>query len=225
MSANTGVPASELRLGYRTSVFKQGRAGIVLSIDLLLFEGDSGRPGLSAPIAYSQLADALGVPLGSRVPIAALRETVLALRRGKGMVLDGADPESVSVGSFFTNPIVSEGFARTLPADAPRWPTAGDEPDVIVPLGESLPPRAPRGEEPRIKLSAAWLIEHAGITRGFRLPGSAAHVSTKHTLALVNGGGATADQVLELGRYIQHLVQIEFGVLLQPEPVLVGAAL
>ena len=138
---------------------------------------------------------------------------------------DPDDPESISCGSFFTNPIVSERFARTLPREAPRWPTTADEPDVVVPLGAALPPRPDRDAEPQVKLSAAWLIEHAGIQRGFRLPGSAAHVSSKHTLAIVGGNGATAEQVLELARYIRNLVQIEFGVLLHPEPDLVGAAL
>ncbi|HEV7622838.1 MAG TPA: UDP-N-acetylmuramate dehydrogenase [Amnibacterium sp.] len=219
------VPASALQLGYRTSVFKHGREGVVLAIELQLHGPGEGPPALSAPIAYAQLADALGVPLGSRVPIAALRETVLQLRGRKGMVLDPGDPDSVSVGSFFTNPIVGESFARTLPSSAPRWPTTDDEPDVVVPLGQDLPPRPPRNQEPRVKLSAAWLIEHAGVRRGFRLPGSRAHLSTKHTLAIVNGGGATAEEVLQLARYIRNLVQIEFGVLLQPEPTLVGAAL
>ncbi len=219
------VPASGLRLGYRTSIFKQGVEGVVLSIDLLLHRDLGGGAPQSAPVAYAQLADALGVPLNSRVPIDALRQAVLQLRRGKGMVLDDDDPESVSTGSFFTNPIVSERFARTLPRDAPRWPTSADEPDVVVPLGAALPPRAPRTEEPQVKLSAAWLIEHAGIHRGFRLPGSVAHVSSKHTLAIVGGPGATADQVLELARYIRNLVQIELGVVLQPEPNLVGARL
>jgi UDP-N-acetylmuramate dehydrogenase len=141
------------------------------------------------------------------------------------MVLNPDDPDSVSVGSFFTNPIVSESFARSLPTTAPRWPTTDDEPDVVVPLGQEPPARPPRNQEPRVKLSAAWLIEHAGIRRGFRLPGSRAHLSTKHTLAIVNGGGASAEEVLQLARYIRNLVQIEFGVLLQPEPNLVGARL
>jgi UDP-N-acetylmuramate dehydrogenase len=219
------LPASELRLGYRTSVFKQGLAGVVLAVELLLHRDLGDGPVLSSPIAYAQLADALGVPLGSRVPIAALRDTVLQLRRSKGMVWDLADPESISVGSFFTNPIVSERFAHTLPRDAPRWPTSGDEPDLVVPLGAALPPRPTRDGEPRVKLSAAWLIEHAGVRRGFRLPGSDAHISRKHTLAIVNGGQASAAQVLELARYIQHRVQSEFGVILQPEPTLVGASL
>ena len=221
----TRIPASALRLGYRTSVFKQGREGVVLAIELLLHGTENGRPAQSAPVAYAQLADALGVPIGTRVPIAALRDAVLVLRRSKGMVVSPADPESVSTGSFFTNPIVSERFARTLPRAAPRWPTTADEPDIVVPLGEAMPPAPRRTDEPQVKLSAAWLIEHAGIHRGFRLPGSAAHLSAKHSLAIVNGGGATAAQVLELARYIRNLVQIEFGLLLQPEPQLVGAEL
>jgi UDP-N-acetylmuramate dehydrogenase len=229
LDAETGevehLLASELQLGYRTSVFKQGREGVVLSIDLVLHGGEEGRPAVSAPIAYQQLADALRVPLGSRVPIAILRETVLELRGRKGMVVNPQDPDSVSVGSFFTNPIVSESFARGLPPDVPRWPTSGDEPDIVVPLGEVLPPRAPRSSGPRVKLSAAWLIEHAGVSRGFRLPGSHARMSHKHSLAIVNDGGARAEEVLELARYIRNLVQIEFGVLLTPEPVLVGATL
>ncbi|MGN6445839.1 UDP-N-acetylmuramate dehydrogenase [Amnibacterium sp.] len=219
------MPASELRLGYRTSIFKQGLTGVVLAVELLLHRALGVGPVLSSPVAYAQLADALGVPIGGRVPIGALRDTVLELRRSKGMVVDPEDPESVSVGSFFTNPIVTERFARTLPHDAPRWPTSGDEPDVVVPLGAALPPRPARDGEPRVKLSAAWLIQHAGVQRGFRLPGSDAHISRKHTLAIVNGGHATAGQVLELARYIQQRVLSEFGVVLQPEPTLVATAL
>ncbi len=108
------IPASQLQLGYRTSTFKQGRAGVVLSIELLLTEVGASS-AQSAPVVYKQLADALGVPPGTRVPLGLLRGTVLELRRSKGMVLDPDDPESVSVGSFFTNPIVSTSFARTLP--------------------------------------------------------------------------------------------------------------
>ncbi|MDQ1513047.1 MAG: UDP-N-acetylmuramate dehydrogenase [Microbacteriaceae bacterium] len=219
------IPASALQLGYRTSVFKQGRPGVVLAIEVALHAPEHGKQPLSAPIAYAQLADTLGVPLGTRVPIAALRDAVLDLRKRKGMVLDAADPESVSVGSFFTNPIVSESFARTLPASAPRWPTTDDEPDIISPLGEELPLRPARSGGPRVKLSAAWLIEQSGVHRGFHLPGSRARISSKHTLAIVNSGGASTEQVLELARYIRNLVQIEFGVLLQPEPTLVGAGL
>jgi UDP-N-acetylmuramate dehydrogenase len=218
------IPAPQLGLGYRTSLLKQGRQGVVLSIDLDLAEAQSGASALSQPVAYAQLAETLGVRIGDRVPIADLREMVLALRASKGMLLNPDDPNSSSAGSFFTNPIVGENFARSLPADAPRWPTAPDEPSIAVPLGqEAAPP--PRADEYRVKLSAAWLIEKAGISRGFRLPGSRAAVSSVHTLALINSGGATADQVVELARFIQTRVFAEFGVRLQAEPVLVGIEL
>ncbi|MDQ1583781.1 MAG: UDP-N-acetylmuramate dehydrogenase, partial [Microbacteriaceae bacterium] len=116
------MPAAELELGYRTSVFKQGLAGIVLTVELDLAENDDVTgAALSRPVAYAQLADELGVTVGTRVPAVELRRAVLSLRASKGMILDAADPDSVSAGSFFTNPVVSENFARSLPADAPRW--------------------------------------------------------------------------------------------------------
>ena len=244
------VPASELGLGYRTSALKQGRRGLVISIDLGLTESVGA---LSEPVRYAQLASALGVSVGARVPLAELRTAVLALRAAKGMLLSAEDPDSVSAGSFFTNPIVSENFARGLPADAPRWPITPEQPPAVAPLPEYLlsVPRdsfrssavsdsarvaRPATMEARItrpattseylvKLSAAWLIEHSGIRRGFSLPGSKAAVSSKHTLALVNTGGATADQVAELARYVRSCVLNEFGVRLQPEPALVGLQL
>jgi UDP-N-acetylmuramate dehydrogenase len=196
------LTAAELELGYRTSSLKRGRRGIVLSLDLKL-----GRSGSSAPIAYDQLAAKLGVAVGDSAPLADVRNAVLALRASKGMVLDPADRDSVSAGSFFTNPIVSENFARGLPQDAPRW---------------ILDPDAP---ESAVKVSAAWLIEHAGIRRGFSLPGSRAAVSSKHTLALVNTGSATAEDVAELARYIHLRVLSQFGIMLQPEPQLIGVDL
>lgn len=201
------LTASELELGYRTSALKdsverRGRRGIVLSLDLRLEASN-----LSAPIAYDQLAAALDVATGDRVPLADARAAVLKLRASKGMVLDPGDPDSVSAGSFFTNPIVSENFARGLPDAAPRW---------------ILDPEAP---ESSVKLSAAWLIEHSGIERGFSLPGSGAAVSSKHTLALVNRGDASAADVTELARYIHLRVLNEFGIRLQAEPQLVGLSL
>lgn len=218
------ISASELGLGYRTSLLKQGRQGVVLSIELALAERPSGQTALSAPVGYAQLAETLGVRIGDRVPLVDLRETVLALRASKGMLLNPDDPNSRSAGSFFTNPIVSENFARTLPTDAPRWPTAPEEKPVAVPLGET-PALPPTAGEYQVKLSAAWLIEKAGISRGFKLPGSGAAVSSVHTLALVNLGHGTAADITELARYIQTRVMDEFGVTLQPEPVLVGVSL
>ncbi len=196
------IPAAELELGYRTSALKQSRRGLVLSVELRLEAG-----GDSRPIAYAQLADALGVAVGETAPLARVREAVLRLRASKGMLLSPNDPDSVSAGSFFTNPIVSENFARGLPDAAPRW---------------ILDPDAP---ESPVKLSAAWLIERSGIRRGFSLPGSRAAISSKHTLALVNTGGALAEDVAELARYVQLRVLSEFGVRLQPEPQLVGLQL
>jgi UDP-N-acetylmuramate dehydrogenase len=220
----TRIPAPQLGLGYRTSLLKQGRQGLVVSIELELFEGLSGGPALSAPVAYEQLAGALGVRIGDRVPLDELRSTVLSLRAAKGMLLDPEDPDSHSAGSFFTNPIVSENFARGLPSATPRWPTSPEEQDVAVALGETPAVPTVQGEY-RVKLSAAWLIERAGIPRGFSLPGSRAAVSSRHTLALVNTGGATADEIVQLARYVQTRVFAEFGVQLQPEPVLVNVSL
>ncbi len=190
------LDSRELGLGYRTSVFKRGRRGLVVSVDLHLT--DDG--GLSRPLDSQQLATALGAELFDRIPVAEVRDAVLTLRRAKGMVLDPDVADSRSAGSYFTNPIVGEGFARRLPWDAARWPHEADQ----------------------VKLSAAWLIEHAGIARGFSLPGSRAGISTRHTLAITNRGDATAAEVTELARYVQERVRNEFGVQLQPEPVYVG---
>ena len=215
------LAASELGLGYRTSALKQGQLGVVLGIELALA---SSPDRLSEPIAYDQLARALGVELGARVPLAEVRAAVLALRASKGMVLDAADPDSVSAGSFFTNPIVSEHFARGLPMEVPRWPTEPEPPAQVLPLGAPIP-AAPASAEYLVKLSAAWLIEHSGIGRGFALPGSGAAISSKHTLSIVNTGAATADDIVQLANFVQTRVMSEFGVLLQPEPVLVGVSL
>lgn len=217
------IPASELGLDYRMSAIKRGRQGVVLAMELRL-----QRSELSAPIAYAQLASALDAELGERRPAREVREAVLRLRASKGMVLSADDPDSVSTGSFFTNPIVGGGFAASLPADAPRWSLDPEQDPTIVPLDQAhlldgLPPA--RAAESRVKLSAAWLIERAGIRRGFSLPGSRAAISSKHTLAIVNTGGATADDVAGLARYVQTRVMSEFGVRLQPEPVLIGVAL
>jgi UDP-N-acetylmuramate dehydrogenase len=218
------IPAPALGLGYRTSLLKQGRAGLVVSIEIELLDGASGGSALSAPIAYEQLATTLGARIGDRVPLDDLRSSVLALRAAKGMLVNPEDRDSHSAGSFFTNPIVSENFARGLPAALPRWPTSPEEGDIAVPLGGS--PAVPRRSgDYRVKLSAAWLIEKAGISRGFALPGSRAAVSSRHTLALVNTGNATAEEVVELARFVQTRVFSEFGVQLQPEPVLVGLSI
>lgn len=213
------IPASELRLGYRDSALKRGDLqGVVLSVDLRLRRSADGR---SQPVAYQQLATALGVELGTRVPLEDVRASVLALRSSKGMVLSD-DPDSVSAGSFFTNPLVSARFAAGLPKEAPRWSVAPEPSATVLPLDADTPLPSLDRPVPRVKLSAAWLIEQAGIERGFALPGSRAAVSSKHTLALTNRGGATGEQVAELARFVQARVENQFGVHLVPEPVLVG---
>ena len=225
------MEAAELELGYRMSVLKQGLQGVVLAIELDLHDTTAETSvlgsALSQPVAYGQLAEALGVQLGDRVGLETLRETVLALRTAKGMVLDARDPDTASAGSFFTNPIVTESFARSLPESAPRWTLEPELPDRVIPLNEYAGVGALKGADAvrMVKLSAAWLVENAGISRGFRLPGSRAAISSKHTLALTNTGGATADEIAQLARYVLGLVQSEFGVILQPEPVLIGVDL
>jgi UDP-N-acetylmuramate dehydrogenase len=118
---------------------------------------------------------------------------------------------------------VSENFARSLPASAPRWPIEDAPPPAIAPAGQAAPP--PEPESGDVKLSAAWLIEQAGVSRGFALPGSRAAISSKHSLAIVNQGGATAEDVAQLARFVRAVVLARFGVLLQPEPVAVGIQL
>lgn len=197
------IDASDLGLGYRTSVLKRGeREGLVLRVEVRL---DRVGVGEGAPVRYAQLAGALGVELGDRVDVVTQRDAVLRLRASKGMVLDASDPDTRSSGSFFVNPIVRREFARELPADAPRF-DAGEDADG----------------EPLVKLSAAWLIDRSGIARGFSLPGSGAAISSKHTLAITNHEGATAQEIVELARFVRARVQQEFGVVLVPEPNLVG---
>ncbi|TFC90173.1 UDP-N-acetylmuramate dehydrogenase [Cryobacterium sp. TMT4-31] len=226
------LSAAELGLGYRTSVLKQGRRGVVLAIELELRDMSAQAAvlgsALSQPVTYPQLANALGVQLGDRVPLAELRQSVLGLRAGKGMVLDAADSDTYSAGSFFTNPIVTESFARTLPDEAPRWKQAEIElPDRVIPLDEYAGVGPMPGVEVlrTVKLSAAWLIENSGIHRGFRLPGSGAAISSKHSLAITNTGTASADEIGQLARFVQQRVQADFGVILHPEPVFVGFSL
>ena len=211
---------ADLDFSYRDSIFKQGLDAIVLSVEFDLQDVRESR--LSRPIEFAQLSSALRVELGEQVSLQSVRDAVLTLRRSKGMVLDALDPDTRSAGSFFVNPIVTSRFAGTLPIDAPRYPLSDDTRDRILEIGADVPPLAEPG---LVKLSAAWLIENAGIPRGFSLPGSRASVSSKHTLALTNRGGASAEEVAALARYVRSMVQSHFGVLLQPEPVLVGMEL
>ncbi|MBE6483259.1 MAG: UDP-N-acetylmuramate dehydrogenase [Actinomycetaceae bacterium] len=213
------IPMADLHFGYRSSILKESlRHGwgpspryIVLSVDFQLRIAS-----LSAPVAYKQLASALGVQMGARVPAAELRAAVLELRRSKGMVLDDADRDTYSCGSFFTNPILTAEQADALPEDAPRFPVT-DLSHTF--LGKESPEVAGL-----VKSSAAWLINHAGFNPGFGLPGPAA-LSTKHCLALTNRGGASAAQIRDLARTVRDGVESTFGVRLEPEPVLVGGGL
>ncbi len=223
------VPASELGLGLRTSVLKKHygsvpeRSAVILSVTLELRQVGHG----DVPVQGVQLRTALGLAEDAAVSLSWIRETVLATRARKGMVLDDADNDTWSAGSFFQNPVVSAEFAATLPPEAPRWPMAPEPAaDTIIPLDRFegfIPPRPTT--LPPVKVSAAWLIEHAGMAKGFRLPRSRASLSTKHALALTNRGSASAEEVAALARLIQQRVQSEFGILLQPEPVLVGVEL
>lgn len=224
------VPAAELGLGFRTSVLKHHygsvatRRAVILSVTLELAEVGAG----AHPVRGEQLRQALGLEPAASVSLGWIRDHVLATRRRKGMVLDADDPDTHSAGSFFQNAIVSAPFARTLPEECPRWSMTPEiEPVVVIPLdrfdGYVPPPAAPAPAE--VKVSAAWLIEHAGIGKGFHLPRSRAAVSSKHALALTNRGGASAAELAELARFIQQRVQQEFGLILQPEPVLVGVEL
>ena len=188
--------AGDCGFGYRTSRFKRepGRY-VVLTVTFQLRLGDR-----AAPVRYAELARVLGVELGGRPPLAAVREAVLQLRAGKGMVLDDADPDTWSAGSFFTNPVVDPAV---LPDGAPAWP----QPDG------------------RVKTSAAWLIDRAGYDKGYAGPGGRVSVSTKHTLALTNRGEARTADLLALAREVRAGVADRFGIVLENEPVLVGCSL
>jgi UDP-N-acetylmuramate dehydrogenase len=191
------IAADECGFGYRTSRFKADpRRFVVLAVTFVL------RPGrLGAPVEYAELARHLGVEIGARAPLADVRRSVLALRARKGMVLDPADHDTWSAGSFFTNPVLPPEQADRLPTEAPRWP----QPDGAV------------------KTGAAWLIEHAGFSRGYG--NGRVALSGKHTLALTNRGNATTAELVGLAGEIRAGVHEQFGIRLVNEPVLVGCEL
>ncbi|MDI6909373.1 UDP-N-acetylmuramate dehydrogenase [Nocardioides sp.] len=190
---------ADCRFGYRTSRFKVDRVDpwggrhVVLSVTFQL-----GLGALGGPIAYAELARTLGVEVGGRASSLDVRRAVLELRRGKGMVLDAADHDTWSAGSFFTNPVVP---ADAVPDGAPAWP----QPDG------------------QVKTSAAWLIERAGFAKGYGA--SPVTLSGKHTLALTNRGGARTADLLRLAREVRDGVEARFGIRLVNEPVLVGCEL
>ncbi|GHB22839.1 UDP-N-acetylenolpyruvoylglucosamine reductase [Streptomyces xanthochromogenes] len=203
--ATVTLSNAECAFSYRHSSFKQHPDRyVVLRVGFEL--EDAG--GLSAPVKYAETARTLGVEPGDRVPAATARETVLKLRAGKGMVLDPEDHDTWSAGSFFTNPILpNEAYAAFLARAQQR-------------LGADVtPPAWPVGAD-RTKTSAAWLIDKAGFTKGYGT--GPARISTKHTLALTNRGGATTEDLLGLARDVVAGVELAFGVTLVNEPVAVG---
>lgn len=202
----------ELRFGYRDSLLKRSTVNgspryVVLSVEFQL-----GLGRMSRPVRYAELARALGIEVGARVYANDVRREVLKLRGGKGMVLDAPDPDTWSTGSFFTNPIVPQAVADMLPDSAPRYPS---------------------GRDGEIKLSAAWLIEHAGFSKGFGLGDDDGHaaacgrasLSTKHTLALTNRGGASTSDLLSVARLVRDGVEQSFDIRLEPEPLLINCSL
>ncbi|WP_228046493.1 UDP-N-acetylmuramate dehydrogenase [Saccharopolyspora montiporae] len=201
------LPAAELGLTYRSSVLKHTESAVVLRARFLLRDG-----GWSAPVKYAELARGLGAEPGARVDAAAARAEVLRLRRSKGMVLDPADHDTWSAGSFYTNPIVAD---EDLPGVLARI-------EQRVGAEQRIPQFAATGGT---KLSAAWLIERAGFPKGYAGPGGRVALSGKHTLALTNRGGASTADLLTLAREVRDGVRSAFGVSLVPEPVLVDCSL
>ena len=236
----------ELDFGYRMSALKTSMYSapatpadeffptpryVVLSVTFALRRSETGVVG------YGQLAKALGAAVGDRMETKAIRSAVLKVRAAKGMLEDAGryaapamhgakrddlvaiarraqaksggdaegDPNRHSCGSFFMNPILTPQQAETLPDDAPRF-------EALLPNGK-----------PGVKTSAAWLIDHAGFHKGFKInDASPAGLSTLHTLALTNRGGAQAGDIAELARTVQDGVEAAYGIRLVPEPVVIG---
>ena len=200
------LTAEECGFGYRASAFKADPSRwLVLSVCLSLTEGTR-----SAPVRYAELARALGVDVGQRAALEDVREAVLSLRRAKGMVLDPDDSDTRSVGSFFTNPLLTPAEADAVRVRVAQRPGGQAMPEYTDPQG-------------RVKVSAAWLIEQAGFARGHSA--GPVGISSKHSLALVHRGGGSAAALLALARQVRDGVHDAFGVTLVPEPVLVGQTL
>ena len=203
------IPNERCGFGYRTSMFKRddARRHVVLGVTFRLAVQSA-----SAPVRYAELASALGVEIGDRVASPRVRSAVMDLRRGKGRVIDAADPDTRSAGSFFVNPVLDGAALAAVEAAARARCGAG-----------TRVPRFDAGDG-LVKVPAAWLIERAGFGRGYS-PGDGARISSKHTLALVNYESATTAGLLALARQIRDGVRDAFGVSLTPEPVLVGVTL
>ena len=206
------VPGGELGFGYRTSVFKRAnQTGVEIPAVVLEVEFALDASGRSAPLRYAELTDALNATSGERADPQAVREAVLTLRTRKGMVLDAADHDTWSVGSFFTNPVVAPDVYERL-ALKMQGEIEGPVPHYPAPDG--------------VKLAAGWLVERAGFSKGYPDDEAArCRLSTKHALALTNRGGATTEDVLALARTLRDGVRDVFGITLKPEPSLLGCRL
>ncbi|MDO4790977.1 MAG: UDP-N-acetylmuramate dehydrogenase [Buchananella hordeovulneris] len=212
------LAVGELELGYRTSVLKTSRQSgqwgptgryVVLSTNWQLRHAS-----LSAPVRYKELAAKLGVELGERAPSADVRAAVLELRRGKGMLLDDADPDTFSAGSFFLNPVLTADVAAGLPEGAPRFEVRDGALASNIGVQGPVVPGV-------VKTSAAWLISNAGFERGFglELTEGRACLSTKHSLAITNRGSASAADVEAVAAAVVAGVRAKFGIELEAEPV------
>jgi UDP-N-acetylmuramate dehydrogenase len=200
-SETVDLAPEDCGFAYRSSAFKRDpERYVVLRVSFALHASTASRP-----IRYAELARTLGVEIGETAPLPAVRDTVLQLRRFKGMVLDPGDPDTTSAGSFFTNPILDAAQFDALRARAGDGVPGFPEPDG------------------RIKTSAAWLIDHAGFAKGHGNPRGIA-ISTKHVLALTNRGAGTTAELVALAQEIARGVETAFGVALHPEPVFVGHA-
>ena len=202
------IPNEQCGFGYRTSRFRGADRFVVLSVTFGL-----AVQVRSLPVRYAELAEILGVSPGDQVESTEARSAVIELRQRKGMVIDPADPDTRSVGSFFVNPVL-DGAALAAVEAAARARCGAD----------TWVPRFAATEEGLVKVPAAWLIERAGFSRGYS-PGDGARISSKHTLALVNAGSASTAALMALAREIRDGVRDAFGVTLAPEPVLVGVTL
>lgn len=192
------MESADCGFGYRSSRFNGGDAGhyIITAVRFRL------RLGPPARLRYPELERKLaGV---ARPSLAQIREAVRELRRSKGMLLVAGEAESRSAGSFFKNPVIA----------------AADLPELIRRVGAE-PPQFPAGPG-QVKVPAAWLLERAGFSRGYRLPGGRAGISSRHVLALINYDGAGSADMLALARAVQSGVEQRFGIQLRPEPVAVG---
>lgn len=208
----TSWSAEQCGLGYRDSLFKRAAPGRFLILDATLRLHRGARP----QIRYPELRERLGLPpkpsFDPNLPLGRVREAVLAIRRSKGMVVDADDLDSRSAGSFFVNPVVTQAEGEDVQ----------DRLAARLHPGETMPAHRldPRDGQPRVKLSAAWLIERCGMPKGYG--DGRVGLSRKHVLAIVNRGGATTADVLEFADHVALRVHMTCGVQLRREPVLLG---